>query len=93
MGMAANEMVDIIREIVRQEISNVGSTILCQVKAKKDDYHYDVSIVPDDQTLVRNVANMTRFDLEEGDYVYVYKINNQLNNCFICYKLITYSKN
>lgn len=87
---AANELVDVIREVIKQELSKTDSTILCQIKAKKDDDHYDVSIVPDDQTLLRNVTNMTKFDLEVGDYVYVYKIKNQLNNCFICYKILPY---
>ena len=87
---AANELVDIIRDVVRQELNKIDSTILCQVKAIKGEDHYDVAIVPDDQTYLRNVVNMTKFDLEVGDYVYVYKIKNQLGNCFICYKVTPY---
>lgn len=82
------ELVELFREIVRDELRDRDSTILCQIKAIKDNEHYDVSIVPDDSSYLRNVANMTRFNLEVGDYVYVYKINNQLNNCFICYKVV-----
>lgn len=87
---AANELVDVIREVIRQEINRLDSTILCQVQAIKGDDHYDVSIVPDDKTYLRNVVNMTKFDLSVGDYVYVYKIKNQLSNCFICYKITPY---
>lgn len=90
---AANELVDVIRDIVRQEINKTDATILCQVKNKKGSDHYDVIIVPDEQNIVKNVVNMTRFDLQEGDYVYVYKINNQLSNCFICYKITPYYEN
>ena len=83
-----NEFVDLIREIVRQELKHSDSTILCRVEHKRDDTHFDLSIVPNDtQALLRNIANQTRFDIAVGDYVYVYKINNQLNNCFICYKV------
>ena len=90
-NQAVNELVDIIRDIVRQEIAGLDTTVLCQVKSKKGEDHYDVTIVPDDKTIVRNVVNMTKFDLEVGDYVYVFKINNQLSNSFICYKVTPYN--
>ena len=85
------ELVDVIREIVRQELSGLDSTILCQVKDKTDDHHYDVYIVPDTRTVIHNVVNMTVFDLKAGDYVYVYKIKNQLSNSFICYKVVPFA--
>lgn len=85
---AANLMVDIIKDIIQQELSKRDCTILCMIREKKDENHYDVSIVPDNNTIIRNVTNMTKFELSVGDYVYVYKINNQLSNSFICYKVI-----
>ena len=88
---AIGELVDIIRDIVRDELSTRDATILCQIKNKKDENYYDVIIVPDEKTIVQNVVNMTKFDLQEGDYVYVYKINNQLSNSFICYKVTPYT--
>ena len=83
---AAGDLVDLIRDLIRQELAKRDTTILCQIREKRDDFHYDVTIVPDNSNVIRNVSNMTRFDLEVGDYVYVYKVNNQLSNCFICYK-------
>ncbi len=82
----AGELVDVVREIVRQEISNLDRTVLCQVKQKVDDYHYDVYVLPDTSTVIKNVTNMTNVTLQEGDYVYIFKINNQLSNSFIFYK-------
>lgn len=90
MSKAANELVDIIRGIVQEEISKKDSTMLCRVKEKKDDNHYDLIVVPDQENIIHNVTNMTKFDLKDGDYVYVYQINGQLNNSFICYKLLPY---
>ena len=87
---AVSELVDIIRDIVRQELSGLDQTVLCKIKKKNSEDHYDVTIVPDDKTIVKNVVNMTKFELKEGDYVYVYKINNQLSNSFICYKVTPY---
>lgn len=88
---AVNDLVDIIRDIIRQEIAGLDSTVLCQIKSKKGENHYDVTIVPDDKTVVRNVVNMTKFDLEVGDYVYIFKIKNQLSNSFIFYKVTPYN--
>ncbi len=82
---AANELVDLIRDMVRQEIKKQDTTILCQVKEKVDENHYNLAIIPDDGSIVRKVPNMTKFEPNVGDYVYVYKINNQLSNSFICY--------
>lgn len=90
---AINEFVDLIKEIIQQELDKTDSTVLCQIKNKKGNNHYDVVIIPDNKNIVKNVVNMTKFDLEEGDYVYVYKINNQLSNCFIVYKLIPFYEN
>lgn len=84
---AANEFVDILRDVVKQEFSKKDSTMLCQVKQKKSGNHYDLSILPGDQVSLKNVANMTRYDLKVGDYVYVYAIRNQFSNCFILYKI------
>lgn len=85
---AANDLVDIFREIVRQELSKTDSTILCQVKQKRDDVHYDLAIVPDEQASLKNIPNMTGFSLASGDYVYVFKIRNSTSNCFIVSKVI-----
>ena len=84
---AASQLVELIKEIVSQETSKLDSTILCQVEEQVDEYHFNLTIVPDNSSVIRNVPNMTIFKLQQGDYVYVYKVNNQLSNCFICYKL------
>lgn len=91
MSKSADNMVDIIRDIAQQEIAKRGSVILCQVEEQKDEYHYDLTIVPDKSNIIHNVSNMTRFELSRGDYVYIYKVGNQLNNAFICYKIVPYA--
>ena len=86
-NQAVSELVNVIRDIVRQELAGLDRTILCQIKRNNGNDFYDVTIVPDNDVVVKNIVNMTKFDLKEGDYVYVYKINNQLSNSFICYKV------
>ena len=88
---AADEMVDIIRDIIRQELNGTDSTVLCQVSSKTDDNHYNLFVVPDGDRIIENVVNMTKFDLDPGDLCYVYKIGNRLANAFICYKLTPFT--
>lgn len=88
---AANNLVDIIRDIVLNELNKRDSTILCQVKNKKGENHFDVSVVPDEGITISNVLNPTSLDIKEGDYVYIFKIANQLNNSFIVSKIQPYA--
>lgn len=85
--LLADNMVDIIRGIVREEINKTDSTILCQVKNIRSDNSADMIPVSDRSLILKNIPNMTKFDLSVGDYVYLYKINNQLDNSFVCYVL------
>lgn len=85
--LLADNMVDIIRGVVREEINKTDSTILCQVKNIRSNNSADVIPVSDRSLILKNIPNMTKFDLSVGDYVYLYKINNQLDNSFVCYVL------
>ena len=85
--LLADNMVDIIRGVVREEINKTDSTILCQVKNIRSNNSADMIPVSDRSLILKNIPNMTKFDLSVGDYVYLYKINNQLDNSFVCYVL------
>ena len=87
---AANELVDVIRDLIQQELSKRDSTTLCEVVEKVSDDHYNLCTVSDPDTILHNVVNMTKFELKIGDFVYIYNLNGQLNNSFICYKIIPY---
>ena len=88
---AANELVDIIRDIVLRELDKRDSTSLCQVIEQKDDIHFNVYVVPDEDTVIENVLNSSGLDVQVGDYVYIYKIGNKLNNSFIISKVAPYT--
>lgn len=83
---AANEMVNVIRELVKQEVDRMDTTVLCEVVSQEDDNHYSVYVLPDRETVVSNITNMTTYNLLPGDFCYVYKIKNSFANAFICYK-------
>lgn len=83
----ADSMVDIIRGIVREEINKTDSTLLCCVKNIYSENAVDVVPVSDKTLILHNIPNMTKYDLNIGDYVYIYRVNNQLDNSFVCYVL------
>lgn len=83
----ADSMVDIIRGIVREEINKTDSTLLCRVKNIYSENAVDVIPVSDKTLILHNIPNMTKYDLNIGDYVYIYRVNNQLDNSFVCYVL------
>lgn len=83
----ADSMVDIIRGIVREEINKTDSTLLCRVKNIYSKNAVDVIPVSDKTLILHNIPNMTKYDLNIGDYVYIYRVNNQLDNSFVCYVL------
>ena len=84
---AADKMVDVIRDIIQQELSKLDSTVLCEVVTKVDANHYNIYILPDRENIIYNVPNMTKFNFTPGEYCYVYKIQNNLANSFICCKV------
>ena len=85
---AVNDFVDVIRDIYQQEEAFKDSTVLCQVVGQTDDLRYDVCVVPDMSTVLHGIPNETPYVFRSGDFCYVYKLNNQLSNAFICHKVI-----
>lgn len=86
-NVIANNFVDILRDVIRQEISELDTTLLCKVANINSNGSYDVWIEPDEQTIIHNVQSISDSKIEINDYVYVYKIRNQLNNSFIIKKV------
>lgn len=91
MKKAAEKFVDLVRDIVQQELDREDDLVLCEVTEKKDDIHYDVNVLLDENNVVvQNVTNVTPMDLKKGDRVYLYKIKNVLQNSFIINTIIPY---
>lgn len=84
---AVNNMVDVINEMIHNELNKLDNTILCRIAKVNESGSYDVFIEPDDQNIITNIPSIADFGLEQGDYVYIYKIRNQLNNSFIIKKI------
>ncbi len=83
---SADNLLNIIKDLINAELDKRDKVVLCEVAAKNEDgYYYDVYVVPDTKTVIHNIPNQTRYDPQVGDYVYVYKVENDFNNSFICF--------
>ena len=87
MDKTASDLVNIIREIVREELSHMDNTVVCQVASVNNDGTYDLYIVSDTKNIIHNISSISSAKLKAGDFVNVYKIKNQLNNSFILNKI------
>lgn len=85
----AEQLVDLIREIVREEVKKQDSTVPCIVDSVNDDGTINLCILPDLDTVIGRIHNPNHIDCQEGDTVLLYKVKNQINNSFI---IINYSR-
>ena len=89
---SAQDLVALVREVVREELSSRDSTVLGQVVQKNTNGSYDLYIEPDHEIVIHDVMPLFRdVILNVGDFVYVYKFHNQLSNSVILTKLNGFS--
>lgn len=89
MTTNAEQLVDLIREIVREEVGKQDNTVPCIVNSVNEDNTVDLCILPDLDTVIKQIPNPNRIDCREGDTVLLYKVRNQINNSFI---IINYNR-
>lgn len=83
----ARSMLDLIKELIKQQLDNKDQVALCQIASPGSDGRYNIYVVPDDANVIHNIPNKFGFDLNTGDYVYVYKVGNQFAQSFIFAKV------
>lgn len=86
-GDAAIELVGLIRDLIIEELNKRDNTDVCQIYSENADGTFNVTIPPDDRNIVRNVKSIAPDDLVQGDYAYIFKIKNKLNNSIILSKI------
>lgn len=80
----AVEFLELINSLIDQKLSNLDQAALCQIVS--DDVGsnlYNVQLVSDPLTIIKDVVNDTPFSFKNGDYVYILKIKNRLDNAII----------
>lgn len=83
----AKSMLDLIEELIKQQLDSKDQVALCQIASPGSDGRYNVYVVPDDTNVIHDIPNKFGFDLNTGDYVYVYKVGNQFAQSFIFAKV------
>lgn len=87
--MEASEMfVDLIRTLIREELSSQDSTEMCIIQnydAITD--RYGVSVLPDRRTVIPNIINASKYHFNSGDIGVLYKMGGRLSNSFLIAKV------
>ena len=83
----AKSMLDLIKELIKQQLDSKDQVALCQIASPGSDGRYNIYVVPDDANVIHGIPNKFGFDLNTGDYVYVYKVGNQFAQSFIFAKV------
>ena len=83
----AKSMLELIKELIKQQLDNKDQVALCQIASPGSDGRYNIYVVPDDANVIHGIPNKFGFDLNTGDYVYVYKVGNQFAQSFIFAKV------
>ena len=80
---AANEMVDLFRDLVIEQLETRDKTDVCRIFSINPDGTYNIVIPPDERNVVSNIKSISSETLFAGDYAYILKIKNRLNNSLI----------
>ena len=82
----AGDFVNVVRDIVRQELTTRDATAIAIVESINQDDTLNLYILPDMNNVVRNIINQSKYTFYPGDTALVYLIGNRLSNSFIIAK-------
>lgn len=82
----AKDFIEVVRDVVRQELSNRDATAICVVESVNSDGTLNLYVLPDRQSVIRNIINQCRFNFSVGDTALLYLIGNRLSNSFVIAK-------
>lgn len=84
---SAKSLVDLIKQLIKQQLDEKDQVALCQIASPGSDGKYNIYVVPDDANVIHGIPNKFGFELNTGDYVYVYKVGNHFAQSFIFAKV------
>lgn len=84
---SAKSLVDLIKRLIKQQLDEKDQVALCQIASPGSDGKYNIYVVPDDANVIHGIPNKFGFELNTGDYVYVYKVGNHFAQSFIFAKV------
>ena len=83
----ASSMVGFLRDLINEEIAKQDSTEICQITEDNGDGTYNIVLLPDEKVILSKVKSISPEALAIGEYAYIYKFKNQLNNAIILSRL------
>ena len=82
----AKSFLTVMRKMVEQQTDTMSSDVVCEIESVNEDGTLNIYILPDRETVVRNVINESRYNFRRGDNALLYKIHNRLSDSFIIAK-------
>ena len=86
MNDAKSEFVEFIRSLIKEEINKMDQTVPCVIQSVNPDNTVNIYLLSDQNTIIPNVINSTRYTFTSGDIGILYKIKNRVRNSFIIAK-------
>ena len=82
----AKSFLTVMRKMVEQQTDTMSSDVVCEIESVNEDGTLNIYVLPDRETVVRNVINESRYNFRRGDNALLYKIHNRLSDSFVIAK-------
>lgn len=84
--MDAKDFLSVTRDIIEQQIRDRSTDAVCEIESVNEDGTLNVFVLPDKQTILKNIINESRYNFKRGDNALLYKIHNRLSDSFVVAK-------
>ena len=82
----AKDFLNVTRYIIEQQIRDRSTDAVCEIESINEDGTLNVFVLPDKQTILKNIINESRYNFRRGDNALLYKIHNRLSDSFVVAK-------
>ena len=82
----AKDFLSVIRDIIEQQIKDLSTDAVCEIESVNEDGTLNVFVLPDKQTILKNIINESRYNFKRGDSALLYKVHNRLSDSFVVAK-------
>lgn len=84
--MDAKDFLNVTRDIIEQQIRDRSTDAICEIESVNEDGTLNIFVLPDKQTILKNIINESRYNFKRGDNALLYKIHNRLSDSFVVAK-------
>ena len=84
--MDAKDFLNVTRDIIEQQIRDRSTDAVCEIESVNEDGTLNVFVLPDKQTILKNIINESRYNFKRGDSALLYKVHNRLSDSFVVAK-------